>query len=171
MISKMTIAPSKLRTDFLVALKNEVCYTANMKHVFNIIFYIIASLALGFAIGTWLGGNANQLWLIIAGCVAGGFYLFAFILSGVIISAQKRQRNNSVSLQKNDFVLQMSKTYTVGKREKLHPGEYKVLATDENNKTFNLRVNNYVKEYQHNTTLILAEGDTISARSANVILR
>ena len=48
---------------------------------------------------------------------------------------------------------------------------YTVLATDENNRTFTLRVNNYVKEYSHNTSLILSEGDTISARSSNVILR
>jgi hypothetical protein len=45
------------------------------------------------------------------------------------------------------------------------------MATDEGNKAFNLRINDYVKEYKHNTTVVLAEGDTISARSGNVILR
>ncbi len=141
-----------------------------MKHVFNIIFYVIASVALGLAIGTYLGNN-NQLMLIISASVAGTFYLFALILSGIIIRANKRQKDSSVNLQKKDFVLQAGKTYTVAKHSKLRPGEYKVMATEENNKTFNLRVNDYVKEYQHNTTLVLTEGDTISARSGNVILR
>lgn len=141
-----------------------------MKYVLNVIFYNLVGAGIGLAIGAYLG-HLNQLWVIIPAITAGVFFIAALITTTAIVKAERHARNANVTLQKKDIVLQAGQNYTVSKRGKVRPGEYKVLATDENNKTFNLRVNDYVKEYQHNTTLILAEGDTISARSANVILR
>ena len=141
-----------------------------MKYVLNVIFYNLVGAGIGLAIGAYLG-HLNQLWVIIPAITAGVFFIAALITTTAIVKAERHARNANVTLQKKDIILQAGQNYTVGKRGKVRPGEYKVLATDENNKTFNLRVNDYVKEYQHNTTLILAEGDTISARSANVILR
>ena len=141
-----------------------------MKYVLNVIFYNLVGAGIGLAIGAYLG-HLNQLWVIIPAITAGVFFIAALITTTAIVKAERHARNANVTLQKKDIILQAGQNYTVGKRGKVRPGEYKVLATDENNKSFNLRVNDYVKEYQHNTTLILAEGDTISARSANVILR
>ena len=141
-----------------------------MKYVLNVIFYNLVGAGIGLAIGAYLG-HLNQLWVIIPAITAGVFFIAALITTTAIVKAERHARNANVTLQKKDIVLQAGQNYTVSKRGKVRPGEYKVLATDENNKSFNLRVNDYVKEYQHNTTLILAEGDTISARSANVILR
>ncbi len=141
-----------------------------MKYVLNVIFYNLVGAGIGLAIGAYLG-HLNQLWVIIPAITAGVFFIAALITTTAIVKAERHARNANVTLQKKDIVLQAGQNYTVSKRGKVHPGEYKVLATDENNKSFNLRINDYVKEYQHNTTLILAEGDTISARSANVILR
>ena len=142
-----------------------------MKHFFNILFYVIASVALGLGIGSQVAQTNHELLMIIPYIVAGVFYVLAIIMSVTLIHSSKSKRNTNVTLQKKDIILQMGQDYTVNKRGKVRPGEYQVLATDENDKTFNLRVNDYVKEYKHNTTLVLAEGDTISARSANVILR
>ena len=141
-----------------------------MKYVLNVIFYNLVGAGIGLAIGAYLG-HLNQLWVIIPAITAGVFFIAALITTTAIVKAERHARNANVTLQKKDIVLQAGQNYTVSKRGKVRPGEYKVMTTDENNKSFNLRVNDYVKEYQHNTTLILAEGDTISARSANVILR
>ena len=149
----------------------EVCYHKNMKHVVNLLFWVIASASLGFGIAGQLGQIKPEWLVLTAYIVAGFFYLFAVIMSSVLVNHVKRKQNQSVTLQKKDFILQAGTTYTVGKRAQLRPGEYKVLATDENDQTFNIRVNDYVKSYRHNTTLVLVEGDTISARSGNVILR
>ena len=139
-----------------------------MKQFFHILFYVIASVALGLGIGSQVAQTSHQLLVMVPYIVAGVFYVLAMIMSAALIHANKCQRNANVTLQKKDFILQVGQDYVVSK---LRPGEYQVLATDENDKTFNLRVNDYVKEYKHNTTLVLAEGDTVSARSANVILR
>ena len=142
-----------------------------MKQFFHVLFYVIASVALVLGIGSQVTQTNYQLLIIVPYIVAGVFYVLAIIMSAVLIHSSKSKRNANVTLQKKDIILQMGQDYVVSKRAKIRPGEYQVLATDENDKTFNLRVNDYVKEYKHNTTLVLAEGDTVSARSANVILR
>lgn len=108
---------------------------------------------------------------MIAGIATGVFYVLALVLSVLIYRANQRKRSTAVGLQKKDTILRTGFTYTVKKNGQVRPGEYKVMATEENSKSFNIRVNAYVKEYRHNTTLVLAEGDTISAISGNVILR
>ena len=147
-----------------------------MKQFFNIMFWSLASVALGLGIGLYLGtqvsvADRRTIIAIISFVAAAVFYLAGIIMTTAIGRNTKRRKNLTVSLQNKDFILQAGATYHVQKRGKLRPGEYTVLATDESQKTFNLRVNDYVKEYTHNTTLVLTEGDTVSARSSNVILR
>lgn len=145
-------------------------YTEHMKQIFNVIFYTLVGAGAGLAIGAYLG-HLDQLLIIIPAIVAGVALIAAITTTTLIVKAERAAKNASVTLQKHDIVLQTGTVYTVGKHGKVRPGEYKVLSANENDKTFNLRVNDYVKEYHHNTTLVLAEGDTISARSGNVILR
>ena len=146
-----------------------------MKRFFNIVLFICSGLTLGLSLGAICGREAGfsdgQTLIVIAGILAGVFAVGAIILSTVIARDEKHRKNLGVSYQKKDFILQAGETYTVQKRGKLRPGEYIVLATDESDKAFNIRVNDYVKEYKHNSVLVLADGDTVSARSGNVILR
>ena len=136
----------------------------------NIVLYVVAVAAAGLAVGAYLG-NLGQIWYLGAGVVAGLSLFEALVLTTTIRHEAIEAQNANVSLKRKDIILQVGEEYTVAKHGKICPGEYKVLSANENDKTFNLRVNDYVKEYHHNTTLILAEGDTISARSGNVILR
>lgn len=131
---------------------------------------MIASLALGISMGGYIGDVSLTLTLVcdIVACV---FYVAAIITSSMIIRENRQRKSTEIAIQKRDFVLQMGVEYQVQQRGPLRPGAYKVLSTDENHPTFNLRLNNYVKACQHDTTIILAVGDTISARSGNVILR
>ena len=141
-----------------------------MKYVLNVIFYNLVGAGIGLAVGAYLG-HLNLLWVIIPAVLAGVFLIAAIITTTAIVKAERANQNANVTFKKKDIILQAGKEYTVSKHGKLHAGEYKVLSTDENTKSFNLRVNDYVKDFQHNTTIVLAEGDTISPRSANVILR
>ena len=146
-----------------------------MKKICSVILTIVASVALGLAVGVYCGakltGNVEQQVVLVAGIVSGVCYLLAIILAATVAYATKQRKSTSISLQKNDLVLQAGVEYIVKKRGTVRPGEYTLLATAEDTKTFTVRVNDYVKEYSHNTALILSEGDRISARSGNVILR
>lgn len=147
-----------------------------MKQILNVIFWSLGSLGLGLGLGMYLGVAVDTCatWsaLSIVSLVASAvFYVAGLILTIVMVRGAKRRQNQNVNLQRKDFILVAGETYQVQKRGQVRPGEYKVLSTNEDHKTFNLRVNDYVKEYRHNSTLVLVEGDTISARSGNVILR
>lgn len=141
-----------------------------MKYAFNVIFYNLFGAGAGLAVGAYLG-HLHQLWVIIPAILAGVFLVAAIITTTMIVKTERAAKNAGVSLKRKDIILQAGQEYTVAKRSKIRPGEYQVMSTDENDKSFNLRINDYVKEYKHNTTVVLAEGDTISPRSANVILR
>ena len=141
-----------------------------MKYILNVIFYNLFGAGVGLAVGAYLG-HLNQLWILIPAIVAGVALIAAIITTVLIVKAERTIKNAGVSLKRKDIILQAGEEYTVGKRGKVRPGEYQVMSTDENEKSFNLRINEYVKEYKHNTTVVLAEGDSISPRSANVILR
>lgn len=141
-----------------------------MKYAFNVIFYNLFGAGVGLAVGAYLG-HLHQLWVIIPAILAGVFFVAAIVTTTMIVKTERAAKNAGVSLKRKDIILQAGQEYTVAKRNKIRPGEYQVMSTDENDKSFNLRINDYVKEYKHNTTVVLAEGDTISPRSANVILR
>lgn len=141
---------------------------------FRGLFLTLTCLAGGLAVGTYLAdANVmdNQLLILISGITAGVCCLLTIIFVVVVARIEKSRLNLKVSLQKKDIILQAGVEYVVKKHGTVRPGEYSVLATDENNKSFTVRVNDYVKEYTHNTTLILSAGDHISARSCNIILR
>ena len=142
-----------------------------MKRVLNILFYALGCGSLGLGIGAQIAGTDSRWLVMIPYITAGVFLFFAIMISSLILAHKNRQKNETVNLKKQDLILQVGQDYTVGKRDYVHSGQYQVLLTNENDKTVKIRVNDFVKDYQHNTTLILANGDTISARSANVILR
>ena len=71
---------------------------------------------------------------------------------------------------KGDVVLAQNKDYIAQKEGELLPGKYIVLSTNENTK-FNLRINNFVREYNSGDFIVLAENEKISAVSQSVILR
>lgn len=143
--------------------------------IFRTLFLILTCVGLGMTLGIYLATITNVIdvifMLIFTGSASGFFLLLTIIFTVVIARNNHARLNLTVSLQKNDTVLQAGVEYVVKKRGTVRPGEYQVLATDENNKSFTVRVNDYVKEYTHNTTLVLSEGDRISARSCNIILR
>ena len=142
------------------------------------LFLICGCVALGTVAGVLVALHSgidfsgdNRYLIIVAGIFSGLCLILAITLAVVMARKEKSRRNLSVNLQKNDTVLQDGVEYVVSKRGTVRPGEYTILATDENNKSFTVRVNDYVQEYTHNTALILSDGDRISARSSNVILR
>ncbi len=76
----------------------------------------------------------------------------------------------NITLNEGDFLLECKKKYVVNKKSLL-PGKYTALSADKNSEAFNLRIGGIVREYKHNTEIVLSEGDEISAVSHNVILR
>lgn len=74
-----------------------------------------------------------------------------------------------VTLKKGDIMLERGKEYKVGKD--LLAGKYTVLTGDENTQEINIRIGGLVKEYKHFSSIVLTDGDVISAVSANVVLR
>ena len=79
--------------------------------------------------------------------------------------------NVKVTLNKGDFLLERGKEYVCEKDSDLLPGKYTVLSADENTKNINIRIGGVVREYKHFSSIVITEGDKISAVSHNVILR
>lgn len=77
----------------------------------------------------------------------------------------------NVSFGSGDVVLKQNVTEVVGKNNYVKPGKWTVLSTADEVEKFNIRVGVYVKEYAHNQTIVLAEGEEVTATSCNVILR
>lgn len=79
--------------------------------------------------------------------------------------------NATVSLSTKDIVLNPNETIVVDKKGELKPGKYTILASNEKETTFNIRIGTYVKEYSHNQSIILSEGQEVTAVNCPVILR
>lgn len=77
--------------------------------------------------------------------------------------------NAKLSLKKGDIVLERGKEYKVSKD--LLAGKYTVLTGDENTEVVAMRIGGIVKDYKHFSSIVLADGDVISAVSANAVLR
>ena len=75
------------------------------------------------------------------------------------------------SLNRGDFVLTKNKKYKIGKHEDLLPGKYTILSPDENQDKINIRISDTVREYKHNSSIVLSDGDVISAVSSGIVLR
>jgi len=81
------------------------------------------------------------------------------------------QGNVNISLSQKDVVLQMNKVEIVGIKNAVKPGKYTLLSTKGEDETFNIRVGSYVTEYHHNQSIVLAEGQEVTAVNCSVILR
>lgn len=95
------------------------------------------------------------------------------IRKGVRYSTDERiEKNNETNITYNqkDIVLEINKDYVVGEGKML-PGTYTVLASNETNTKFNLRIGGVVREYSHGQKIVLAKGETITSVSHVVILR
>ncbi len=79
--------------------------------------------------------------------------------------------NTNISLSQKDVVLIPNDTQIVGIKNKVKPGKYTLLATNPNEESFNIRIGSYVKEYSHNQSIVLGEGQEITAINCSVILR
>ena len=77
--------------------------------------------------------------------------------------------NAKLSLKKGGIGLERGKEYKVGKD--LLAGKYTVLTGDENTEVVAMRIGGIVKDYKHFSSIVLADGDVISAVSANAVLR
>ena len=76
-----------------------------------------------------------------------------------------------ITHRENDVILEKGVNYVVGKGGKVIPGKYTVLSAQEGTDRFNLRLGGLVREYQHASDIVLAEGETVCAVSQSVILR
>lgn len=83
----------------------------------------------------------------------------------------EKDDETNITYNEKDIVLEVNKDYVVGKKNKFLPGTYTVLASNEKNTKFNLRIAGIVREYKHGEKIVLAEGDTITSVSHIVILR
>lgn len=79
--------------------------------------------------------------------------------------------NENVTFIRGDIIIKPRKTMKVGKDEAVKPGKWTILAANDADLTFNVRVGNYVKEYKHGQEIVLAEGDEICPTSTTIILR
>ena len=83
-----------------------------------------------------------------------------------------KEGHTKISLTKGDWILAPGNTYKVGVGEgMIKPGKYIILTSDENADKFNIRVDGYVREYEHNQEIILADKSEITAVSHTIILR
>ena len=79
--------------------------------------------------------------------------------------------NENVTYIKGDIIIKPRVKMIVGKNADIKPGKWTVLAANNADTSFNIRVGNYVKEYKHGQEIVLAEGDEICPTSTTIILR
>lgn len=79
--------------------------------------------------------------------------------------------NVNVSLSSKDIILTPDKTEIVGVKNRIKPGKYTILTSNENEQDFNIRIGKYVKTYSHNQSIVLSEGQEVTAINNVVILR
>lgn len=82
-----------------------------------------------------------------------------------------KEGNDTVSYVRGDIIIKPKKVMKVGKHEDIQPGKWTVLAANDSDTSFNIRVGLYVKEYKHGQEIVLAEGDEICPTSTTIILR
>ena len=87
------------------------------------------------------------------------------------INVETGEKEANVTLIKEDVVLRRGYKYVVGPNNKIKPGKYTILTTEEEITEFNIRRNDYVRSYDHNSNVILAEGDELTCVNIPVILR
>jgi len=75
------------------------------------------------------------------------------------------------SFVKGDVIVSRGQTIIAGKGNDVIAGKYTVLTSVEGIDSFNVRINGFVREIQHNSVVILGEGDSFCPVSHTVILR
>ena len=83
----------------------------------------------------------------------------------------ERDGDINVSHREGDVTLLRGKEYEVIKDGEVMPGKYTILTAAEETEVFNIRIGGFVREFSHNTPIVLAEGDKVSAVSHTVVLR
>ncbi len=98
-----------------------------------------------------------------------------FVENGVRYTRDEIERTGNgevkVTHASGDIILERGITYVVQKGGRIIPGKYTALTTAEGESSFNLRLGDFVREYEHATDIVLSEGETVCAVSHNVILR
>ena len=82
-----------------------------------------------------------------------------------------KEGNDTVSFVKHDIIIKPRKSVKVSRNGDLKPGKWTVLASNEEETAFNIRIGNYVREYKHGQEIVLAEGDEVTPTSTTIILR
>ena len=77
----------------------------------------------------------------------------------------------AVTHREGDIILEKGITYIVGEQNGILPGKYTVLSAQETTEAFNIRLGDFVREYKHDSGIVLAEGEKICPVSHSVILR
>ncbi|MDR3185359.1 MAG: hypothetical protein LBU04_00895 [Christensenellaceae bacterium] len=97
------------------------------------------------------------------------------IIDGVRYTKDARTSTDSegivVSHIEGDLTLRRGSTYRVGKENTVIPGKYCILSASEGVDVFNVRVSGYVRQFSHNSDIVLADGDKICPVSHSIILR
>ena len=75
----------------------------------------------------------------------------------------------NASFTKEDIIVGKGTTLVAGKD--IATGKYMVLTTVDGIDAFNVRLNGFVREIKHNSTIILGDGDNICPVSHSIILR
>jgi|AntRauTorcE11897_2_1112592.scaffolds.fasta_scaffold00016_110 hypothetical protein len=70
----------------------------------------------------------------------------------------------------NEILLKRNFKYVVGDNNKIKPGKYILITTVNEITEFNIKRNGYVKNYANDSTVILSEGDDLTATNISVIL-
>ncbi len=77
----------------------------------------------------------------------------------------------NASFVKEDVIVGKGQTVVAGKSRDIAVGRYTVLTTVDGVNAFNVRINGFVREIEHNTVIVLGEGDSITPVSHSIILR
>lgn len=134
----------------------------------------------------------TSTWVIIA---VAGVVLLGILIAFIVYEVKKKKRDVkikggvrytlsdktsdkkgavNVSYDVKDKLLLLNKNYKVSKirgKMRIKPGVYTVLSADENTDSFNLRIDESIKSFDHSSRVVLAEGQKVSPTTINVILR
>ena len=77
----------------------------------------------------------------------------------------------NVTHNESDLILKKGKTFKAEKNGALMPGKYTVLSSSDGADSFNIRAGGFVREYKHGDSIVIAEGDEVTAVSHTVVLR
>ena len=87
------------------------------------------------------------------------------------LEPQQPDGQSNASFVKEDVIVSKGQTVVAGKNNDIAVGRYTVLTTIDGVNSFNVRINGFVREVEHNTVIILGEGDSVTPVSHSIILR